>query len=272
MIAGIIDRLTKAYFIRCFILPPLEKLTSKFVYTMNYGGIEIRRQCRLDSLLISRRMSQEERFLSSLDLERKVIYDIGAHIGILTAFFGKKAGLTGKVYAFEPHPYSYQKVRNMVDLNRLSNVEVVNIGICDRIGSATLVVRRNRTGTASMDQSIQTKTLRERGTDELQVDVYDLDSLIAINQSPPDFIKIDIEGMEYYALQGMVDTIQKHGPTLYIEIHGADEASRIQNANRIREFLDSHGYSIYNVESETSISNGNVSIAKSGHIYCQKKH
>ena len=36
----------------------------------------------------------------------------------------------------------------------------------------------------------------------------------------PDFIKIDVEGLEYNVLNGMKNTLHEKKPKLFIEIHG----------------------------------------------------
>ena len=92
---------------------------------------------------------------------------------------------------------------------------------------------------------------------------------LRIKLPKPDFIKMDVEGMEYNALLGMAETISKYKPSMCIEIHGADKESKIENVQRIVKFLDSHGYSIYHVESERAVTNNNAQTAKWGHIFCR---
>jgi hypothetical protein len=125
-------------------------------------------------------------------------------------------------------------------------------------------------GSGSMEKYIQLQILKEIGHKSLQVEVDTLDGCIEANKLPkPDFIKIDIEGMEYNALLGMAETISKYKPPMYIEIHGADKESKIENIQRIVKFLDLHGYSIYHVDSRQAVTNNNAQIAKEGHIFCK---
>lgn len=46
----------------------------------------------------------EDHFYRSLDLAGKTAYDVGSHIGIITLFFSKAVGESGKVVSFEPNP------------------------------------------------------------------------------------------------------------------------------------------------------------------------
>lgn len=157
-----------------------------------------------------------------------------------------------------------------VELNGLDNVEILNIGIGDKRETKTLVVRCYNSATGSMEKNIQSHILKEIWSKSLQVEVDTLDRCIEANKLPkPDFIKIDIEGMEHNALLGMAETISKYKPSMYIEIHGADKESKIENVQRIVRFLDLYGYSIYHVESEQAVTNNNAQIIKEGHIFCK---
>jgi hypothetical protein len=100
--------------------------------------------------------------------------------------------------------------------------------------------------------------------------VDSLDHIVLMNHLPkPDFIKIDIEGMEYEALLGMAQVVHECFPSLYIEIHGADEGSKTANIRRIVELLQSWGYSILHVESKQNITGDNHQVGATGHIFCR---
>jgi FkbM family methyltransferase len=213
----------------------------------------------------------EECFLQSLDLKGKTVYDIGAHIGIMTMFFSRAVGKVGRVVAFEPNPGSCVRLRQNLDLNRLKNVEIATVGLGDKRETKTLVFDRFSAGAGSMDDEIKSKILSEKGSKALQVqaEIYTLDEYVKTNRWPePDFIKIDVEGMEYKVLMGMTEIIHNYAPDLFIEIHGVTEAVKLENVQRVVEFLDSCTYTIDHVESGQTISMTTAYIAKGGHIYC----
>ena len=82
------------------------------------------------------------------------------------------------------------------------------------------------------------------------------------------FVKVDIEGMELPALQGMAGTIERHRPDLYLEMHGATIAHKEANVTAIVHFLCERGYpSILHVESGESISPANATLAREGHLF-----
>ena len=74
--------------------------------------------------------------------------------------------------------------------------------------------------------------------------------------------------MELNVLQGMSETIKDYKPRLFIEIHGVDMQRKIENVQRVVDFLIAHEYFIYHVESGREILSSNAQIAKAGHLYC----
>ena len=253
------------YILMGLIKPILTPLTKNYTYTNNLGGVSIKLKGGLGFLCAKHRLTPEENFLSNLDLKGKTIYDIGGYIGVLTIFFAKTSGETGKVIT-----KTYARIKENVTLNNLNNIQILNIGIADKRETKTLVVRPSVPGTGSMERNIQQHMLKEKRVESLQVGVDTLDWCIETSKLPkPDFIKIDIEGMEYSALSGMTETISRYKPSLYIEIHGADKESKIENIQRIVKFLDLYGYSIYHIESGQAITRDNAQMAKEGHIFCK---
>jgi hypothetical protein len=86
----------------------------------------------------------------------------------------------------------------------------------------------------------------------------------------PDFIKVDLEGMELHALRGMSLTLALAGPDLYIELHGAELPDKIANATHVIELLLQAGYSLYDVENERAVNAATLGPPPS-HLYCKKE-
>jgi FkbM family methyltransferase len=71
------------------------------------------------------------------------------------------------------------------------------------------------------------------------IEMITLDSL----NLAPDFIKLDIEGFEYYALQGAQQTINLYHPVIFIEDNGLSSRYGINPMEAIR-LLESWGYKL----------------------------
>ncbi len=244
----------------------LEGLT----YTVRHGLIRgMKRRGGLGFLpeFLTSEPSAEQRFFGSLSLEGRVVYDVGAFEGVFTLFFSRRAKC---VVAYEPHPGNYSRALANLRLNNVSNVELRPMALGESEGSATLTFDRIMPGAASCDPRISQQMVET--SDDCQsvtVPVIRLDDDIQrCGLPPPDFVKLDVEGMEMSALRGMSQTLKKHQPDVYLEMHGANRAEKEQSTTALVEFLAAHGYrDLLHVESERVVTVATASVAAEGHLY-----
>lgn len=210
----------------------------------------------------------EHRFLRSLDLRGKVVYEIGAFQGLLTLFFSNRAK---EVIAYEPNPPSYRRVLQNLRLNQRENVRVRNLAVGERAGTLTLLCDPLMPGGTSGDPAVAGQIQGTGAATSVTVPLVTIDEDIASNQlPPPDVVKIDIEGMELPALQGMTDTLRRYRPDLYMEMHGATPEQKDRNVRAIVEFVTDLGYrDILHVESGVGITRDTSTRARAGHLYCR---
>ena len=270
------DNARKAHYtLRHRLIATLSQRLDGITYTQRHGLIRgMRRRGGLGFLPAiftgSTHNTPEHRFLESLDLRDKVVYEVGAFQGLLTLFFSSKAS---DVIAYEPNPPSHTRVVENLRLNRRQNVRLRQLAVGDRPGVLTLLTDPLMPGGASADPQVSDQIRSSvAAITSVSVPVVTLDDDIPASQlPPPDFIKIDIEGMELPALKGMAGTLRRHYPELYIEMHGATIAQKDENVQAIVAFLTGIGYGrILHVESGTAITPANATIARRGHLYCQR--
>lgn len=239
------------------------------VYTVRHGLAKgLKRSGGLGFLPRVSPMTPEEKWLTDLDLNGCVVYDIGSFEGIFTMFFARAVGPAGKVVTFEPHPRNADKVVENVRLNNFQNVEVRRIALGKESSKAILASRSSETGTASLHDSIQGDILKGRHAETFEVEVDSLDRQVARHNLPaPDLVKIDVEGLEMDVLLGMRETMQAHKPNLFIEIHDylAEETASLR---REVEFLIANGYSVFHVEAGSTVGSPEEIVANAGHLYC----
>ena len=236
-------------------------------YKMRHGlAAGMWRRGGLGFLKLRRPETEEERFLGSLDLTGKVVYDLGSFEGILTLFFARRAGC---VIAYEPNPRNYERCLDNVRLNRLTNVRVFNRGVAAEAGQLELTLDPLMPGAASGNREIsrQISASAARAT-TVPVSVVRLDSEIETLSLPaPDFIKIDIEGTEFDALRGMNRTLASRGPDLFIELHGAEWPDKFANAVSVVGLLEQTGYRIYDVENRRYLTAATLDRHPPSHLY-----
>lgn len=139
-----------------------------------------------------------------------VFYDVGANAGFYSLL---AAALVAPemVYAFEPLPANAAYLRRHLELNRIQNVKLFELAICDQTGTAFFSTEKTR----AMGK------LEHVGN--LSVRTATLDALLQQQRlAPPDFIKMDIEGAEYLALLGAKECFAQHRPKLFLATHGRE--------------------------------------------------
>lgn len=259
------------YTLRHRMIASISQRLDGLTYTQRHGLIRgMRRQGGLGFLPAilagGDRETAEHAFLRSLDLSGRVVYEIGAFQGILTLFFSSRAQ---EVIAWEPNPPSYARVVRNLRLNGRTNVRVRNFAVGDRPGTLTLMSDPLMPGGTSGDPAVAGQIQSSSAVTSVDVPVVTIDGEVeSAHLPPPDLVKIDIEGMELPALQGMVKTIEAHRPDLYLEMHGATVSHKEANARAIVAFLTAIGYTkILHVESGLAIGPANAEEARRGHVF-----
>ena len=181
-------------------------------------------------------------------------------------------GSEGRVVTFEPNPDNYARLRENLALNGLANVDARRLGISRQAGKALLVCRGTETGTGTLQEDLKKSIEVEDGHRSFEIEVDSLDHQIeAFNLPAPDFIKIDVEGLEMEVIQGMKTTLRDRKPALHIELHGLNGKWMRENARQVAEFLMRFGYSILHVSSGVTFAEGSLldmDPVRWGHFYC----
>lgn len=133
-----------------------------------------------------------------------VVYDIGAHVGSVSVRFAKIG--VKKVYAFEP------SVTNFIDLKKntssFTNIECYNLALNDHEYSCKTKFKDCRTD-------------RERDSEQ-DISYVVLEDLIKKERIElPDFVKMDIEGMESIVLKTFDFLFKQKRPIVFVELHVA---------------------------------------------------
>lgn len=245
-----------------------QKLFGNYTYTIRHGlATGMRRKGGLGFLPLNSGENAETEFLRKMSLADKVVYDVGAFEGLITLFFASKAK---QVISWEPNPRNYARATANVRLNNLTNVQILNRGISNVPGTIDLLYDPLMPGAGSGDSAIKDQIGGSvKSAQKISIPVARLDDEVGQNSLPlPDLVKIDIEGMELQALQGMHRLLMERQPELYIEMHGATTNGKVENAHAVTAYLEERGYKIYDVERGDYITLATLGDRRPGHIYC----
>jgi FkbM family methyltransferase len=160
--------------------------------------------------------------------EGSVVYDVGAHIGLITFGAARLAGNSGRVIAFEPDPDNVVRLREGCALNHLERrVRVVNSAVWSHGGSEEIGFRRgaSRRSRGGVEADGYQPVLADGPT--VKVPVMTLDEFADSSGTAPGLIKIDVEGGEYEVLRGGETLFARCRPLLLVEVHHRDAFERI---------------------------------------------
>jgi FkbM family methyltransferase len=188
-----------------------------------------------------------------------VALDIGAHVGIWSTRLAERFK---RIIAFEPVPKHIECWKqNMLkftnkgmtdkyhEWGNISKLETV--AISDVSGTGIMKVPNvTNSGMASLDHEKKHGRWLQPGWDnfpEVEVETRSLDSF---EFDQIDFIKIDVEHLELKVLQGAENTIRKHKPIMYIEIHDPEAYIFMKSLNLGYKMYYSHGMNrLYKIDS-----------------------
>lgn len=150
-----------------------------------------------------------ERFLSP----KHSYLDVGAWIGPTVLFGAYKAK---HVYAIEPNVLAYQQLKKNIELNQSirSKITCINAALYPSSGEIKLFIRTDPS--ESMSSILPTNS----NNNFMNVKGILLEELISqYSIEDVNFVKIDIEGGEYFVIPAIREYLESKRPTVYLSIH-----------------------------------------------------
>jgi FkbM family methyltransferase len=185
-------------------------------------------------------------YLMKLIESGMVVVDIGANIGYYTLLAAEKVGGHGKVFAFEPEPSRYALLEKNIRVNGLKNVIPVQKAVSNKTGAARLYLDpRHNPGDHRLFDSFD-------GRESVAVETTSLDDFFKDKSQFIHVIKMDIQGAEMAALEGMADTIKRHHDLTLITEFWPDGMNAFGfSPTEFLSTLVGHGFRLYILNDQT---------------------
>jgi len=168
--------------------------------------------------------------------------DVGANVGYFTALAALTVGVHGVVHSFEASPDTYQKLQVLAKNNLYGNIQTYNYAVSDEDGIAELHCGpANHTGISSI------RNLGVKTSSTVKISSIRLDSIMD-SISPIRLIKIDIEGAEVLALQGMKSLIVRDSPYVIAEVTDGFLQQLGSSKQELVDYFYDLGYSPYRIQ------------------------
>ena len=187
--------------------------------------------------------------------------DVGANYGLYAYHLSRAVGRSGKVWSFEPIPFTARTFRLIQRaLGFGNNVELVAKGCGEKAGQISFTVPVMKSGAISAglvhmgrnDDRPGKEKHAKYETREVVCDVVTLDEVLR-DAHDVALLKCDIEGADLFAMRGARATLEKHHPTIIIEITPWYlEGFGIQVSD-VTRFFDELGYRCYRYDNGSPV-------------------
>ena len=144
-------------------------------------------------------------------INHAIVFDIGANIGNHCISISKHCKI---LYAFEPDPNTNENLNKNIKLNKINNISSHDIGLSDSDCTHEFYINIAGNVGASTLHPIDDNTKYKK----TQIQLITGDKFVEENSIDKiDVIKIDIEGHEIQALEGMKKSINSFKPIILME-------------------------------------------------------
>lgn len=253
--------------LRKLVLPLLQR--TAFDFTMAHPwdpAVKIRLNSFLHKGYWWHRKRREKltmQLFSQLIRQGDEVAEVGGHIGFISTYFAALVGSNGKVFVFEPGsnnlPYIKKNISPHYAGVYADQIELIEAAVSDTDGVAVLhedsLTGQNNSLVEDFAglEGNRLNSYVETSVSMRKVETKTLDRYFNLTRGV-DFIKIDIEGHEWSAVQGGVELISQYQPKMMIEIQAA--------RHELFSFLSESGYVLFSdrliVKNSPSELNGNI--------------
>lgn len=176
--------------------------------------------------------------------DKDLVIDIGANIGWYSLVLSHRA--RPRIYAFEPEPRNYAYFTLNLKQNGNTNVIPVNAAVDNQPGEMQLHLYKNH------NQGRHSFIRNAKSVGTVSVKTIVLDAFLSEKgeaDKPVKFLKIDIEGYEYPALRGAVNTL-RHTENVLTEFSPAIMKQIDESAADYVRFMEELGFKPYEISRE----------------------
>ena len=179
--------------------------------------------------------------IKQINDSNSIFIDIGCNYGAYSIPISRiKNNL--KVICFDPSRKSLDRLDENINLNNLKNIKYFKLGIGEKKGKVYF------------DDDIN--NYKNSGSFEInnknfgyKIDIDSIDNLVRENKiqiKKNVYIKMDIEGYEFFALKGLVKTINNYNVTIFFEFSKKILENHLDFESEFVEFLNKNTLKIYN--------------------------
>lgn len=180
---------------------------------------------------------------SLLKTDHPIIIDGGAHDGETIQAF-RRVFESPTIIAYEPNPYLARQLRGQYE--GTSNVDIRNVALANEHGERTLHVTKDDVASSMFTPTLENKEAFGEGvgiSQDVSVTTVRLDDEFS---SPPDIVKLDLQGAEFDALTG-AEGILSNVNIILVEVGFRELYDGQHLFFEVHNLLEKHGFTLHNL-------------------------
>ncbi len=166
-----------------------------------------------------------------------IFIDVGAGIGMESIYLSRQPGYSGKIYAIEASPLTFEILKANVEDNHLGNIQVYNLAISDLNGTILI--------DTTQENHITNSVFSKNG---MAVKAITMDDFLEENQiETVSLLKVNIEGAEKL----LINSFEKIFKVKHVAISCHDFLNKrtgdknFETKETVARFLKNHNFDIY---------------------------
>ena len=172
--------------------------------------------------------------------KKKIIIDIGAHIGLFSLCAARNSEYDSKIFAFEPGRLNYLFLKNHLKKNYFQN-KIISYKLL--IGNDFKITELFTEDEVSGKNSISNYNQKFKNSEKIQQTTIDF--FCKENKIAPEIIKIDAEGAELDILKGSVNILKVYHPIIFLSVHPKILSYKKQTTDDLYNFLRNLNYKVF---------------------------
>ena len=189
------------------------------------------------------------KFVTSTLKHGDIFIDIGANIEYYTLLASKLVGNSGFVYSFEASPAIFKRLEENVILNKITNAKIYNAAVSNRVGVTTIwTAPKGNLGHSTIIQRVAENDGHSR---ETEIPCNTITAIMPrLEMLRARLIKIDIEGAERLAIEGIFPELSKFSTQTewLVELSPCFSPGGTKDIDWIFETFRSADYFAYQIE------------------------
>ena len=187
--------------------------------------------------------SSVEMIINQIKNDNTTFIDIGSNYGAYSIPIAKLKNKIN-VYCFDPSEKALNQLKDNIVLNDIKNIKYFNVGVGEKNKTAFLndeIKNYNNSGSYEISNKYSGKKIL----------INSIDNLIDDGKIIPKkkiIIKMDIEGYEFLALQGLINTIKKYDVFIFFEFSKKLVLNHDNLLISFTKFLKENNLKIFNSE------------------------